>query len=182
LGVNDGSNTAREILTEHKANKLTGLSSAELARLATMTAKACRRRPILCEPWLLEKRCGVHHTSCRYLRWPTLRFEKGFEVLLATVEETGNAARAFGEALTKAKKVPTKTAWRGKYLRVQGSMCDGFWVRALLVIVIGTWAALNGLPFYAAVNQAGDSYHSREHGPSGWESATVIQTPNPSTS
>lgn len=54
------------------------------------------------------------HTSCRYLRWPTLRFEKGFEVLLATVEETGDAARAFGEALTKAKKVPTKTAWRGK--------------------------------------------------------------------
>jgi len=134
-------------------------------------AKVCRKRSVTCEPQLqlqLQERCGVQR-QCRYVRWPTLHFEQGFEVLLAGVVRTGDATRLFTEALTRGSSMPIKPAWRGKHLRIRGPLCDGFWVRALLVIVIGTWAALNGLPFHVTADATTDSYYSPQHGLSGWE-------------
>ena len=134
-------------------------------------AKVCRKRSVTCEPQLqlqLQERCGLQR-QCRYIRWPTLHFEQGFEVLLAGVARTGDAARLFTEALARGSSMTIKPAWRGKHLRIRGPLCDGFWVRALLVIVIGTWAALNGLPFHVTADAATDSYYSPAHGVSGWE-------------
>ena len=104
---------------------------------------------------------------CRYLRWPMLHFERGFEALLAKVAQTGDAAGVLSQALAAPSK--PRAMWRDKHLRIRGSLCDGFWVRALHVIVIGTWAALNGLPFYTTQDHATDAYYSPSDGPSGWE-------------
>ena len=57
--------------------------------------------------------------------------------------------RFYGSGLADALSPPLSTHildYKGKVLRVRTPIHDGFWVRALFTVALGSWASLSGIP------------------------------------
>ena len=63
-----------------------------------------------------------------------------------------DATRRFrGSWLANTLSPPLSTHvldYAGKVLRVRTPIHDGFWVRALFTVALGSWASLSGIPFF----------------------------------
>ena len=58
--------------------------------------------------------------------------------------------------------------YAGRILRVRGAARDGFWVRAMVAISSGVWAAVHGADFFVDQAWSTDPYYSGWNTTSGW--------------